>query len=55
MAEGMLRAARGEVPENVVNRRSRWSDPGFPAKLARFPNPLKRFTSLLSWNENCHA
>jgi phosphoglycerate dehydrogenase-like enzyme len=35
MAEGMLRAARGEVPENVVNREV-LERPGFQAKLARF-------------------
>jgi phosphoglycerate dehydrogenase-like enzyme len=35
MAEGMLRAARGEVPENVVNSEV-LSRPGFRAKLARF-------------------
>jgi phosphoglycerate dehydrogenase-like enzyme len=35
MAEGMLRAARGEVPENVVNREV-LERPRFQAKLARF-------------------
>jgi phosphoglycerate dehydrogenase-like enzyme len=35
MAEGMLRAARGEVPDNVVNT-DVLSRPGFRAKLARF-------------------
>jgi phosphoglycerate dehydrogenase-like enzyme len=35
MAEGMLRAARGLVPENVVNREV-LDRPGFRAKLARF-------------------
>jgi phosphoglycerate dehydrogenase-like enzyme len=35
MAEGMLRAAAGEVPENVVNREV-LGRPGFRAKLARF-------------------
>jgi phosphoglycerate dehydrogenase-like enzyme len=35
MAEGMLRAACGEVPENVVNREV-LERPGFHAKLARF-------------------
>jgi phosphoglycerate dehydrogenase-like enzyme len=35
MAEGMLRAAQGEVPENVVNPKV-LSRPGFQAKLARF-------------------
>jgi phosphoglycerate dehydrogenase-like enzyme len=35
MAEGMLRAARGEVPENVVNRQV-LRRPGFQEKLARF-------------------
>src|SRR5262249_26289043 len=35
MAEGMLRAARGEVPDNVVNQQV-LSRPGFLAKLARF-------------------
>jgi phosphoglycerate dehydrogenase-like enzyme len=35
MAEGMLRAARGEVPENVVNPEV-LARPGFRAKLARF-------------------
>jgi phosphoglycerate dehydrogenase-like enzyme len=35
MAEGMLRAACGEVPENVVNR-DVLERPGFHAKLARF-------------------
>jgi phosphoglycerate dehydrogenase-like enzyme len=35
MAEGMLRAARGEVPENVVNREV-LGRPGFRAKLTRF-------------------
>jgi phosphoglycerate dehydrogenase-like enzyme len=35
MAEGMLRAARGEVPENVVNREV-LERPGFRAKLERF-------------------
>lgn len=35
MIAGMLRAARGEVPENVVNREV-LSRPGFCAKLARF-------------------
>jgi phosphoglycerate dehydrogenase-like enzyme len=34
-AEGMLRAARGEVPENVVNV-AVLERPGFRAKLARF-------------------
>jgi phosphoglycerate dehydrogenase-like enzyme len=35
MAEGMLRASRGEVPENVVNTEV-LSRPGFRAKLSRF-------------------
>jgi phosphoglycerate dehydrogenase-like enzyme len=35
MAEGMLRAARGDVPENVVNREV-IDRPGFQEKLARF-------------------
>lgn len=35
MVEGMLRAARGEVPENVVNREV-LERPGFKAKLDRF-------------------
>jgi phosphoglycerate dehydrogenase-like enzyme len=35
MAEGMLRAARGLIPENVVNRNV-LDRPGFRAKLARF-------------------
>jgi phosphoglycerate dehydrogenase-like enzyme len=35
MVEGMLRAAQGEVPENVVNREVLMR-PGFQAKLARF-------------------
>ena len=35
MAEGMLRAARGLIPENVVNREV-LDRPGFRAKLARF-------------------
>jgi phosphoglycerate dehydrogenase-like enzyme len=35
MAEGMLRAARGQVPENVVNQEV-LSRPGFQAKLTRF-------------------
>lgn len=35
MAEGMLRASCGEVPENVVNREV-LERPGFHAKLARF-------------------
>lgn len=35
MAEGMLRAACGEVPENVVNREVE-ERPGFQAKLKRF-------------------
>lgn len=35
MTSGMLRAARGEVPENVVNREV-LSRPGFQEKLARF-------------------
>lgn len=35
MIAGMLRAARGEVPENVVNREV-LSRPGFCAKLAQF-------------------
>jgi phosphoglycerate dehydrogenase-like enzyme len=35
MAEGMLRAARGDVPENVVNREV-CCRAGFQAKLARF-------------------
>src|SRR5262249_40608179 len=35
MVEGMLRAARGEVPDNVVNREV-LDRPGFRAKLARF-------------------
>jgi phosphoglycerate dehydrogenase-like enzyme len=35
MAEGMLRAARGEVPENVVNREV-LERPGFRGKLKRF-------------------
>jgi phosphoglycerate dehydrogenase-like enzyme len=35
MVEGMLRAAEGEVPENVVNREV-LVHPGFQAKLARF-------------------
>jgi len=35
MAEGMLRAARGEIPESVVNPEV-LSRPGFQARLARF-------------------
>jgi phosphoglycerate dehydrogenase-like enzyme len=35
MAEGMLRAAQGQVPENVVNTEV-LQRPGFQAKLARF-------------------
>lgn len=35
MAEGMLRAARGQVPENVVNT-DVLGRPGFRSKLARF-------------------
>ncbi len=35
MAEGILRAARGEAPENVVNPEV-LKRPGFRAKLARF-------------------
>jgi phosphoglycerate dehydrogenase-like enzyme len=35
MAEGMLRAATGQVPEHVVNREV-LDRPGFQAKLARF-------------------
>jgi phosphoglycerate dehydrogenase-like enzyme len=35
MAEGMLRAARGQVPDNVVNG-AVLDRPGFRAKLARF-------------------
>ena len=35
MAEGMLRAARGEIPASVVNPEV-LSRPGFQAKLARF-------------------
>jgi phosphoglycerate dehydrogenase-like enzyme len=35
MAEGMLRAATGQVPENVVNR-DVLARPGFQRKLARF-------------------
>ena len=35
MAEGMLRAACGRVPEHVVNREV-LDRPGFRAKLARF-------------------
>jgi phosphoglycerate dehydrogenase-like enzyme len=35
MAEGMLRAARGELPENVVNREV-LDRPGFREKLKRF-------------------
>src|SRR5439155_25834900 len=35
MAEGMLRAARGQVPEHVVNREV-LDRPAFRAKLARF-------------------
>src|SRR5439155_15429824 len=35
MAEGMLRAARGEPPEDVVNREV-LERPTFKAKLARF-------------------
>jgi phosphoglycerate dehydrogenase-like enzyme len=35
MVEGMLRAARGEVPENIVNREV-LEHPAFRAKLARF-------------------
>jgi len=35
MAEGMLRAARGWVPDNIVNQEV-LSRPGFQAKLARF-------------------
>jgi hypothetical protein len=35
MAEGMLRAARGQVPENVINREV-LARPGFLKKLARF-------------------
>jgi phosphoglycerate dehydrogenase-like enzyme len=35
MAEGMLRAARGQVPDHVVNAEA-LEQPGFRAKLARF-------------------
>jgi phosphoglycerate dehydrogenase-like enzyme len=35
MAEGMLRAARGEVPENIVNP-DVLDRPGFRRKLSRF-------------------
>jgi len=35
MAEGILRAARGQVPENVVNKEV-LQRPAFQAKLARF-------------------
>jgi len=35
MSEGMLRAARGEVPDHVVNREV-LSRPGFLSKLSRF-------------------
>ncbi|MBM3848092.1 MAG: hydroxyacid dehydrogenase [Verrucomicrobia bacterium] len=35
MAQGIIRAARGEIPENVVNR-DVVTRPGFRAKLARF-------------------
>ena len=35
MAEGMLRAARGEVPENVVNKEV-LDRPAFKEKLGRF-------------------
>ncbi|MBI3865066.1 MAG: 3-phosphoglycerate dehydrogenase [Planctomycetia bacterium] len=35
MVDGMLRAARGELPDNIVNR-DVLSRPGFRAKLARF-------------------
>src|SRR5438034_8464252 len=35
MAEGMLRAARGEVPDNVVNTEV-LEHPGFRTKLVRF-------------------
>jgi phosphoglycerate dehydrogenase-like enzyme len=35
MAEGMLRAARGQIPDNVVNTEV-LERPGFRAKLARF-------------------
>jgi phosphoglycerate dehydrogenase-like enzyme len=35
MAEGMLRAARGELPENIVNQEV-IDRPGFRGKLARF-------------------
>jgi phosphoglycerate dehydrogenase-like enzyme len=38
MAEGMLRAARGQVPDNVVNREV-LDRPGFQAKLSRFAAP----------------
>jgi hypothetical protein len=35
MIEGVLRAARGALPENIVNREV-LDRPGFRAKLARF-------------------
>jgi phosphoglycerate dehydrogenase-like enzyme len=35
MIEGMLRASRGEIPENIVNREV-LERPGFRAKIARF-------------------
>jgi hypothetical protein len=35
MVEGMLRAAEGEVPDNVVNREV-LAQSGFQTKLARF-------------------
>jgi phosphoglycerate dehydrogenase-like enzyme len=41
MAEGMLRAARGEVPENVVNPEV-LKRPGFRSKLGRFAGNRQR-------------
>jgi len=38
MVDGMLRAARGEIPENVVNREV-LAHPAFQAKLSRFRTP----------------
>lgn len=40
MAEGMLRAARGQLPENIVNPEVT-ARPGFQEKLARFETNLR--------------
>ena len=37
MAEGMLKAARGEMPDNVVNPQV-FNQPAFREKLSRFQN-----------------